>query len=106
MATWNILRTVGIFFRQLEYFTDSWKILRPFNIFYGPLIRTYIFWSFSLHIFLRFGLLCEEKSGNPVKPRNGGINVYQTVGSKNINGRDRYHGSRSSTLKQRKWAAK
>jgi hypothetical protein len=35
-----------------------WSILLPFRIFYGNYV---VFWN----IFSRFGLLCQEKSGNP-----------------------------------------
>jgi hypothetical protein len=51
---WNILRSFGIFYGHLEYFTVIWYILWQFgNV---VVIET---------IFPRFGILCQEKSGNP-----------------------------------------
>jgi hypothetical protein len=41
-------------FDHVVYFTTIWYILWPFNIFYGPLVY-----------FSRFGMLYQEKSGNP-----------------------------------------
>jgi hypothetical protein len=38
-------------------------MLRPFGIFYDSLV---IKLQFGTYIFPRFGLLCPEKSGNPV----------------------------------------
>jgi hypothetical protein len=45
---------VGIFYVHLVYFTDIWYILWAFGIFYGRLVD-----------FFRFGILYQEKSGNP-----------------------------------------
>jgi hypothetical protein len=42
---------VGLFYGHLVYLMAFWSILRPFGIFYG----------------LRFGMLYQEKSGNPVR---------------------------------------
>jgi hypothetical protein len=45
------MENVGIFYGHLEYFTAIWYILWPFgNLLYN---------------FPLFGILCEEKSGNP-----------------------------------------
>jgi hypothetical protein len=45
------MENAGIFYGHLKYFTVIWYILWPFgNVWY---------------IFLRFGTLCQEKSGNP-----------------------------------------
>jgi hypothetical protein len=46
---------------------NVWYILWPFGIYYGYLVH---FWPFSKLvaiwcIFPRFGILCQEKSGNP-----------------------------------------
>jgi hypothetical protein len=38
-----------------------WYILWPFGIFYGYLVR-----------FLRFGMFCQDKSGNLVRPSDDG----------------------------------
>jgi hypothetical protein len=46
---------VGIFLGHLEYFMTIWYILWPF----GNLV---LIWN----IYPRFGILCQEKSGNPV----------------------------------------
>jgi hypothetical protein len=40
-----------------------WNILRPFGIFYGHFGNVVIIW----YIFHRFGVLCQEKSGNPAQ---------------------------------------
>jgi hypothetical protein len=45
---------------SLGIFRTIWSILRPLEIFYGRLVY---FWSFG--IFPRFGILYQEKSGNP-----------------------------------------
>jgi hypothetical protein len=45
------MEDVGILYGHLVYFTPVWYILRPFGIFYGYLTR--------------FGMLYQEKSGNP-----------------------------------------
>jgi hypothetical protein len=39
---------------HLEYFTDIWDILGPFGTFYSHWVH-----------FPGFGILCQEKSGNP-----------------------------------------
>jgi hypothetical protein len=49
------MEDVGIFYGHLVYFTANWYILWPFGIFYGNLV-----------CFPRFGMLHQEKSGNPV----------------------------------------
>jgi hypothetical protein len=51
---WSILWAFGIFCGHLVYFMDIWCILWPFGRFYGRLVYFY-----------RFGMLCQEKSGNP-----------------------------------------
>jgi hypothetical protein len=38
-----------------------WSILRPLEIFYGHLVYFVVIW----YIFPRFGILDQEKSGNP-----------------------------------------
>jgi hypothetical protein len=48
------VKTVDALFRHLQYLTASWYILWPFNIFYSRLVH-----------FPRFGMLHQEKSGNP-----------------------------------------
>jgi hypothetical protein len=44
----------GIFYGHLEYFTVIWYILWPFG-------NVVLIW----YIFPHFGILCQEKSGNP-----------------------------------------
>jgi hypothetical protein len=48
------MEKADIFFGHLEYFTVIWYILRPFG-------NVVVIW----YIFPRFGILCQEKSGNP-----------------------------------------
>jgi hypothetical protein len=48
------MENAGIFYGHLEYFTVIWYILWPFG-------NVVVIW----YIFPRFGLLCQEKSGNP-----------------------------------------
>jgi hypothetical protein len=62
MAIWYILWPFGIFYGHLVYFMAVWYILWPFGIFYGHLVY-----------FPHFGLLYQEKSGNPV------LIVHQTL---------------------------
>jgi hypothetical protein len=63
------MENAGIFYGHLEYlqpfgiFKAIWNILQPFGIFYGHLVCNAVaIW----YIFPRFGILCQEKSGNPV----------------------------------------
>jgi hypothetical protein len=46
------MENAGIFYDHLEYFTVVWHILWPF---------VNVIW----YIFPRFGILCQEKCGNP-----------------------------------------
>jgi hypothetical protein len=48
------MENTGIFYGYLEYFTVIWYILWPFG-------NVVVIW----YIFPRFGILCQEKSGNP-----------------------------------------
>jgi hypothetical protein len=48
------MEDVVLLYGILVYFSAIWYILWPFGIFYGYLVY-----------FLRFGLLHQEKSGNP-----------------------------------------
>jgi hypothetical protein len=58
---------LGKFWRALErkrfvYSMATWNILRPSGICFGHLVHHLVaFW----HIFLRFGILYPENSGNP-----------------------------------------
>jgi hypothetical protein len=59
-------RNLGNFWRALQwkmlvYPMDIWSILRPFGIFRGNLVYFVVIW----YIFLRVGILYQEKSGNP-----------------------------------------
>jgi hypothetical protein len=68
MDIWYILWPFGIFYGHLVYFMAIWYILWPFGNLVGIL---YILWPFGnlvaiRLIFPRFGILCQEKSGNPV----------------------------------------
>jgi hypothetical protein len=48
------MKNASIFIGQLEYFTIIWNILWPF----GNIVVNW-------YIFPRFGILCQDKSGNP-----------------------------------------
>jgi hypothetical protein len=48
------MANVGVFYCHLEYFTAIWYFSWPF----GNLVVNW-------YIFPRFGILCQEKSGNP-----------------------------------------
>jgi hypothetical protein len=50
------MENAGIFYGHLKYFTVIWYILWPFG-------NVVIIW----YILPRFGILCQEKSGNPAK---------------------------------------
>jgi hypothetical protein len=45
----------------LVYFMTVWSILRPLGTFYGHLVHFEVIWYISP----RFGILYQEKSGNP-----------------------------------------
>jgi hypothetical protein len=53
---WKVL-----LWKILVYFMTIWIILRPLEIFYGHLVYFVVIW----YIFPRFGILDQEKSGNP-----------------------------------------
>jgi hypothetical protein len=53
------MENAGIFYGNLQYFTVIWCILWPFGNFV-------VIW----YIFPRFGILCQEKSGNPAENDN------------------------------------
>jgi hypothetical protein len=56
-----------------------WSILRPLEIFYGHLV----YFVVTCYIFPRFGILDQEKSGNPFKdqkrPKNDFIFVPKQI---------------------------
>jgi hypothetical protein len=53
---WRVLQ-----WKMLEYCMAIWSILRPLEIVYGHLVYLVFIW----YIFPRFGILYQEKSGNP-----------------------------------------
>jgi hypothetical protein len=53
---WRVLQ-----WKILVYFMTIWSILLPLEILYGHLAYFAVIW----YIFPRFGILCQEKSGNP-----------------------------------------
>jgi hypothetical protein len=62
---WKML----VFFGYLINFTAIWSILWQFGIFYG----------YSVY-FSPFGMLCQEKSGNPaIKPCGRGANNVHRI---------------------------
>jgi hypothetical protein len=54
---WRVLH-----WKLLVYFIAIWSILRQCGIFCAHLIHFIVIW----YIFSRFGMLYQEKSGNPV----------------------------------------
>jgi hypothetical protein len=67
MAIWYILWPFGIFYGHLVYFMAIWYILWPFGIFNGDLVHIWLLGKFVViwYISPRFGILHQEKSGNP-----------------------------------------
>jgi hypothetical protein len=59
---WSVLQ-----WKMLVYLMSIWSILRPLELFYGHLVYFVIIW----YIFSRFGMLCQEKCGNPVTNYQG-----------------------------------
>jgi hypothetical protein len=53
---WRVL-----LWKILVYFMTIWPILRPLELFYGLLVYFGVIW----YIFPHFGILDQEKSGNP-----------------------------------------
>jgi hypothetical protein len=53
---WRVL-----LWKIVVYFMTIWSILGPLEIFYGHLVHVVVIW----YIFPRFGILDQEKSGNP-----------------------------------------
>jgi hypothetical protein len=51
-----------LLWKILVYFMTIWSNLRPLQIFFGHLVYFVVIW----YIFIRFGILDQEKSGNPV----------------------------------------
>jgi hypothetical protein len=70
---WEILEglkmeNVGTFYGHLEYNTDVWHILEPFD-------NLVAIW----YIFPRFGILHQEKSGNPGSIPNNRLSFLQRL---------------------------
>jgi hypothetical protein len=55
------MKDICKFYEHCAYFIAIWYILWSFGIFYGHLVY---FVAFLVH-FSRFGMLHQEKSGNP-----------------------------------------
>jgi hypothetical protein len=53
------MENVDLFYSHLLYFMDIWYILWTLGIFYGHLVYFVVIYS-------HFGMLYQEKSGNPV----------------------------------------
>jgi hypothetical protein len=49
-----------------------WSILRPLETFYGHLVYFVVIW----YIFPRFGILDQEKSGNPVQDSGTNAKIF------------------------------
>jgi hypothetical protein len=56
---WRVLQ-----WKILAYFMTIWPSLRSLKIFYGHLVYFVVIW----YIFPHFGILYQEKSGNPGSP--------------------------------------
>jgi hypothetical protein len=57
---------------MLVYFMVIWNILPSFYLFYGHFGNVVVIW----YIFLRFVVLCQEKSGNPALKY---LNIFDRV---------------------------
>jgi hypothetical protein len=69
MVIWYILWLFGTFDGYLVHFMVIWYILWLCGTFYGYLVHFMVIWYtfwFIWCIFPRFGMLSQEKSGNPV----------------------------------------
>jgi hypothetical protein len=53
---WRVLQ-----WKMMVYLTAIWSISLPFGIFFGHLVYFMVIW----YIVPRFGMLYQEKSGNP-----------------------------------------
>jgi hypothetical protein len=58
---WRVLQ-----WKILVYFMSIWTFLGPLEISYGHLVYFEVIW----YIFPRFGILDQEKSGNPEEESN------------------------------------
>jgi hypothetical protein len=58
------MENAGIFFGHLEHFTVIWYISWPIG-------NVPVLW----YIFQRFGILCQEKSGNPAPQRQSSLSA-------------------------------
>jgi hypothetical protein len=60
-----------VYVKAIRYF------LRPFGKLYGHLVNYmgiwYTLWSLVVCVFSHFGILCQEKSGNPDRCNTDGI---------------------------------
>jgi hypothetical protein len=76
------MEDVGIFCGHLIYFMVIWQILWPFDLVYSHLAYFVaiwnILWSFGICIFPRFGLLHQEKSGNPNRLPGSNFKALET----------------------------
>jgi hypothetical protein len=77
---------LGKFWRVLLWkilvcFMTIWSILRPLEIYYGHLVYFVVIW----YIFPRFGILDQDKSGNPESQfRKQSFFVVQYVPTKKV----------------------
>jgi hypothetical protein len=68
--------------KMLVYFVAIWSILQPFGIFCGHLVYIFVIWYICgifygyLVYFSRFGILYQEKSGNPARAEPTEIIVF------------------------------
>jgi hypothetical protein len=60
------MKDVGILYGYSVYLATIWSIWRLFGTFYGHLVHYMVI----RYIFPRFGMLCQDKSGNPARQAN------------------------------------
>jgi hypothetical protein len=66
VARWHIFKQNWVKLMTLVYFMAIWSIVMPSGIFCGQLVY---FLVKCIYIFPRFGMLFQDKSGNPVLGR-------------------------------------
>jgi hypothetical protein len=57
------------------YFMAIWNILRTLGVFYDPLVHFVFIW----YIFSGFGIMCQEKSGNPDRERKWPLMIHRSA---------------------------
>jgi hypothetical protein len=73
---------LGKFWRTLEwkmlvYFMAIWSILWPFGLFCSHLVYFVAIWFISWLLFSRFGMLYQNKSGNPADNDRTNVDIFR-----------------------------